>query len=153
SGMTGLCLRDCVATDSDFAHSALDPRIQSERIDLPYRDGLPFVRFLLTRLELRNARWMGDRRIGRIAVGEQDRIERQVMRPENLPVEDDRSMEEEARKRILSSICGGAVDLPKSFALVPRPVVEHRSKRDRRPRLASAWWLQIGELAHLPVRS
>jgi hypothetical protein len=72
-------------------------RVHRERIDLLYRYGPAFVRHPLAGLELRRAGVMRDRRIGRMAVGEQDRIQRELMRPEHLPVEDDRAKEEEAR--------------------------------------------------------
>ncbi len=42
------------------ASLGLNPRVQSERIDLLYRDRLPGFRLLLARLELWNARMMGD---------------------------------------------------------------------------------------------
>ena len=57
----------------------LDARVQSERVDLLDRDGLPRLWRLMTGLELRNARMMGDHRIGGMAVCEQDRIKREIV--------------------------------------------------------------------------
>ena len=103
--MSNLCPKpkNSIAETRPDGGNFLDPWIQGERIDLFYGDDLAFVAgVFLTGLEFRNARGMGDHRIGRMAVGEQDRVEREVMRAENLPVEDDRAKEKEARNRLLA---------------------------------------------------